>query len=101
MCIRDRNLISSYGLIVEDDIDIDYVGLRDGERLVEETIFDGQEWVLTSHKKILVRRIDKQSNQFVGLDNSINELISVAKENDLTSLLSKISMIVPDCTELG
>lgn len=96
-----KNLISSYGLIVEDDIDIDYVGLRDGERLVEETIFDGQEWVLTSHKKILVRRIDKQSNQFVGLDNSINELISVAKENDLTSLLSKISMIVPDCTELG
>ena len=96
-----KNLISSYGLIVEDDIDIDYVGLRNGERLVEETIFDGQEWVLTSHKKILVRRIDKQSDQFIGLDNSIDELISVAKENNLTSLLRKISVIVPDCAELG
>jgi len=96
-----KNLISSYGLVVEDDIDIDYVGLRDGERLVEETIFDGQEWALTSNKKILVHRTDKQSDQYIGLDNSINELISVAKEKDLTSLLRKISVIVPDCAELG
>ena len=96
-----KRLISSYGLRVEDDIDIKYVGLRNGERLAEETVVDGPEWMFTSNKKILVCSKDKPSDQFVGLDSSMDELISIAKDSDLSSLLKKVSVIVPDCSELG
>ena len=96
-----KHLISAYGFRVEDDIAINYVGLRDGERLVEETIVDGKEWILTPNVKILVYGKDQLSDLFVGLDRSINELISVAKDNDSTSLLRKVSLIVPDCSELS
>ena len=96
-----KHLISAYGLKVEDDIDINYVGLRAGERLVEENIVDGKEWILTPNEKILVNAAAKNSDLFVGLDKSINELISFAKDNDLNSLLRKISVIVPDCSEFG
>lgn len=47
-----RNLIQLSGLTPEKDIDIEYIGLREGEKLHEELYWVGEDILPTAHKKI-------------------------------------------------
>jgi FlaA1/EpsC-like NDP-sugar epimerase len=51
-----RNMIRLAGLVPDRDIAIEYVGLRDGEKLYEELITEGEDIVPTGHEKIKVFR---------------------------------------------
>ncbi|HCU80967.1 MAG: hypothetical protein CL789_04500 [Chloroflexi bacterium] len=91
-----KRLINSYGLIPEDDIAISYVGLRDGERLVEETIAPGKKWKTTSHGEILMSNQPGDAQNVPGFDIIVDELLKIADSQETDKLLHKIRIIVPE-----
>jgi|TARA_B100000315_G_scaffold243512_1_gene266967 FlaA1/EpsC-like NDP-sugar epimerase len=91
-----QNLIRSYGLQASKDINIEYTGLRRGERLVEEISIDGSEWLATAHDKILISGIDAEPVPSASFDNSMRKLILAANSGDAIVLLEQLQKIVPD-----
>ena len=83
-------LIGSYGLQAGRDIDIEYIGLRRGERLVEEITLDGSAWLSTTHNKILVSAIDGVTVPAAGFENSIRDFVLVANSGDSDAVLEKM-----------
>ena len=53
-----RDLIRLSGKVPDDDIEIRFTGLRQGETLYEELITEGEGIVPTNHEKIMVLKPD-------------------------------------------
>lgn len=90
-----RSLISSYGLQAGREIDIAYIGLRRGERLVEETAVDGTDWLSTTHDDILVSSFEGASPPGVWFDNSMRELLLLANSGEASAVLKPLRKLVP------
>jgi FlaA1/EpsC-like NDP-sugar epimerase len=88
-----RNLIGLSGLKPERDVAIEYIGLRPGEKLYEETLHDIEKDQATKHEKIFIAKPnDINSNK---LQQEIKELERLANLMDNDKILEKISEIVP------
>lgn len=100
-----RDLIRLSRKIPDVDIKIIYTGLREGEKLHEELIAEGEDILPTGHEKIMVLR---SNNHFNGekdrretgakLENEIDELIKVAMLHNSQSIKRKLKEIVPEYT---
>jgi FlaA1/EpsC-like NDP-sugar epimerase len=89
-----RDLIRLSGFEPDVDINIEYVGLRPGEKLYEELITDGEDVVPTSHEKIMVL---KGTECHLGqLNGSIDELARLAYEQDSEAIKKKLQKAVPE-----
>ena len=71
------DMIRLSGLRVGDDIAIEFVGLRPGEKLFEELHLPGEKLVATSHPKIIVAEHRSTSHQ--DLDAKITQLEQTAR----------------------
>jgi FlaA1/EpsC-like NDP-sugar epimerase len=60
-----RQLIELSGLTPEDDIDIEFIGLRPGEKLFEELSYQGENFTKTNHPKIMRFVSDAQCLQTI------------------------------------
>jgi FlaA1/EpsC-like NDP-sugar epimerase len=89
-----RDLIRFSGFIPDEEIKIEYIGLRPGEKLFEELITDGEGIVPTSHNKIMV--LENRNPSRADLQENIDELIHFAKEQDHDKIKKKIHEIVPE-----
>ena len=89
-----RDLIRLSGFEPEEDIRIDYVGLRPGEKLYEELITKGEGIVPTKHEKIMVLKGDRCDQTI--LNNKINELIKLAEDQDKKRIKAKLREILPE-----
>ncbi|MCK4467991.1 MAG: polysaccharide biosynthesis protein, partial [Desulfobacterales bacterium] len=89
-----RDLIRLSGFEPDEDIRIDYVGLRPGEKLYEELITKGEGIVPTKHEKIMVLKGDEHDQ--ILLNGKINELIQLAKDQDEKRIKAKLQEIVPE-----
>ncbi|MBU4343914.1 MAG: polysaccharide biosynthesis protein [Desulfobacteraceae bacterium] len=89
-----RDLIRLSGFEPDEDIRIDYVGLRPGEKLYEELITKGEGIVPTKHEKIMVLKGDGCDQTI--LNNKIKELIKFAKDQDEKGIKTKLQEIVPE-----
>jgi len=87
-----RDLIRLCGFEPDVDIDIEYIGLRPGEKLYEELITEGEGILPTSHEKILVLK-GKECNLNI-LNGKIDELIHLAREQDAEMIRKKLQDIV-------
>jgi FlaA1/EpsC-like NDP-sugar epimerase len=67
-----KDMIRLSGLVVGEDIRIEYVGTRPGEKLYEELICDGERHVTTSHPKIMVAKC--QEVELHALCNSFDRI---------------------------
>ncbi len=88
-----KNLINLSGLSEDKDIPIEFIGLRAGEKLFEETLRDAEKDMATKHEKIFVAQPDEFDIK--ALHKQIKELERIAKFRDNAKIIEKIREIVP------
>ncbi|HEY4756331.1 MAG TPA: nucleoside-diphosphate sugar epimerase/dehydratase, partial [Ignavibacteriaceae bacterium] len=71
-----EDLITLHNLIPNKDIKIEYTGIRDGEKLVEEVLTAEEGVIPTSHEKIFKARMISQHNQ-ESIDSMVDEFKSL------------------------
>jgi FlaA1/EpsC-like NDP-sugar epimerase len=91
-----KDLIRLSGFEPNVDIDIKYIGLRPGEKLVEELITDGEGIVETSHKKIMV--LKGQTCEIESLNRSMDEIMELAVKEDGEGIKRILKLQVPEYT---
>jgi FlaA1/EpsC-like NDP-sugar epimerase len=89
-----RDLIRLSGFEPEEDIPIEYVGLRPGEKLYEELMTEGEDVVPTSHEKIMVLR--GQACDQTLLNGKIDELKDLAYNQKTKEIREKLQEILPE-----
>ncbi|MFT4683523.1 MAG: FlaA1/EpsC-like NDP-sugar epimerase [Patiriisocius sp.] len=88
------NMVTQKGLKVGTDINIEFTGLRPGEKLYEELLIESEE-VLKTHNKLIF--ITKKQNVGKDLSNLIDDLIDLAfKDNDHFNIVRLMKKIVPE-----
>lgn len=88
-----ENLIRLSGYKPNEDIKIEIIGLRPGEKLYEELLMNNKNLIKTQHNKIFVDKPDSIS--FNRLKNQIEDLIFVSKLGNKNMLIDKLKEIVP------
>jgi FlaA1/EpsC-like NDP-sugar epimerase len=89
-----ERLITLSGLDPHDDIEIEIIGLRPGEKLEEELWGSKENPAPTTHQKILMARTDSQEwDQLIG---SIEELRTMAIAQDHDAILCTFKKMIPD-----
>jgi len=90
-----RKMIKLSGLEPDDDIKIEFSGLRPGEKLYEELLTNAENTIPTYHEKILIaktRTIDYDS-----LSVKIDELIGPAqRQESITLVVTAMKELVPE-----
>lgn len=88
-----KNLITLSGLNPEEDIAINFTGLRNGEKMGEETLLDIENEKATKHDKIYIA----QPNDFnpAQLRKDIGDLERLANLMDEERIIKKIKEMVP------
>ena len=98
-----RDLIRLSGKEPDEDIEIKFTGLRQGEKLFEELITEGEGIVPTSHEKIMVLKANGDWNGYGTreryhdwLMDRLNGLYAVADDHDVCVIREKMQEIVPE-----
>jgi FlaA1/EpsC-like NDP-sugar epimerase len=88
-----NDLVELHGLEAGRDVDIQFIGLRPGEKLTEELTFADEQLEPTDHEAILrVRHTDGGA----GLDdNALSALRAAAAELDRRSIVRSLCELVP------
>jgi FlaA1/EpsC-like NDP-sugar epimerase len=94
-----HKMIKLAGFIPEEEIRIEVVGLRPGEKLFEELLTNVSTTLPTHHQKIMIVK-DKTEN-YISLNEAILELIDLANENKSDALVIKMKQIVPEFISLN
>jgi len=91
-----KNLISLLGFIPDEDIKIEFIGLRPGEKLFEELLIEKERNRIlgdTEHKKIFIAQTEDVDGK--KLEKNIKELEAFAKKMDANGIIRKLQEIVP------
>ena len=76
------------------DVKIEYTGLRDGEKLYEETLSDKETTKPSFHEKIRIAEV--REYDFNEVDSWIGDLIDTANRYDPMEIVAKMKRIVPE-----
>ena len=75
-----KKMIRLAGLVPNQDIRIQYSGLRPGEKLFEELLNDNENTMPTHHEKIMIGKV--REYVFSEIEQQIYKLLDHAKRND-------------------
>jgi len=89
-----RDMITLSGYRPDVDIQVEYLGLRPGEKLFEELRTSGENVLPTHHKKIFVWQSRTCTEQEIG--EGLARLETVADGADLTQVRKILKEIVPE-----
>lgn len=87
-----ENLIKQSGLIPYEDIKIEFIGLRPGEKLFEELLVDTKKSSKTANKKIFVENAEERKT----IDQDMQKLLAAISVTDNTEVRKIIKTVVPD-----
>lgn len=92
-----KDLIKLAGLELGADIDIEFTGLRPGEKMFEELFKDGEIYIKTEHEKIMFA---KNSSEFIpsNLIEKVNYLIDNSNNLSPIEIIQTFKEIVPEFT---
>lgn len=88
------DLISFSGLILGEDIDIRFIGLRPGEKLHEELITDEESLIKTRHSKI--SEVNGSPVEWIALKADIEHFLANVAHNDRQAIMKTLQKFVPD-----
>ena len=89
-----KRMIELAGLIPYKDIQIEFIGLRPGEKLFEELLNDKENTIPTEHDKITVATVQKY--QFDQVKTSILLLIDYAMHVDIENTIKTMKLLAPE-----
>lgn len=90
-----RKMIKLSGLEPDDDIKIEYSGLRPGEKLYEELLNNAENTMATYHEKILIAKT--RTYEYESLSIQIQNLIEPAqKQESVTLVVKAMKELVPE-----
>lgn len=90
-----RKMIKLSGLEPDDDIKIEYNGLRPGEKLYEELLNNAENTMPTYHEKILIAKT--RTLEYSSLSLKIEELIRPAKNQEsVEEVVAAMKALVPE-----
>jgi FlaA1/EpsC-like NDP-sugar epimerase len=87
-----KRMIRLAGLVPNQDIKIEYSGLRPGEKLFEELLNDNENTMPTHHEKIMIGKV--REYLFDEVEGQIYDLIKCAKNNDDLQVVKSMKEIV-------
>ena len=90
-----RDLIQHAGLEVGRDVEIQFTGMRLGDKLCEEIFFPGEVYRRTRHEKILVVEGNRQP-ELDQLDVALDMLEAAAGRNDDEAIVRGLQKVVPE-----
>jgi FlaA1/EpsC-like NDP-sugar epimerase len=90
-----KDVIRLSGFKIDEEIKIDYVGLRPGEKLYEELFVEGETYTRTKHKKIMIA---SNASKFVNpnLRSIIEDFDEIATSANKEYLIAKLRELVPE-----
>lgn len=89
-----KKMILLSGLKPGEDIGIVYTGLRPGEKLYEEVLCKAENTDPTSHDRVRIAHV--REYPFKDAKDSINDLVTLAREVDIPSLVKRMKVMVPE-----
>jgi len=93
-----KNLLELSGLVPYKDINIEFIGLRDGEKLHEELYWEGENITSTPNKKIRMLSNSRFNAQQYKTDlTKLEKALSGAPEYD-TGLFELMKEMVPEAS---
>jgi FlaA1/EpsC-like NDP-sugar epimerase len=90
-----KNLILLSGLQPERDIEIQYTGLRPGEKLYEELNLQDEHLIPTSHAKIR-SYVCHRNPDAMQIKASLSRLQAIVEKQDVANLVLLLKELVPD-----
>ncbi len=88
-----KDMIRLSGLRVDDDIEIQFSGVRPGEKLFEELHIHGEQHLATSHPKIMVARCQVSSLDHI---NRALQRLQFAARRTPEDVVDELQQIVPE-----
>jgi FlaA1/EpsC-like NDP-sugar epimerase len=89
-----HRMIEMAGMVPGRDIDIKFIGLREGEKLYEELLCSEENNLPTTHNKIMVASVKQYDYDEVV--KSLDKLIKLAYKPDPMTLVKTMKQIVPE-----
>ena len=89
-----KKIIQLSGLELGKDIQINYTGLRPGEKLFEELLANEENTLPTHHKKIMIAKVKSYPFDFVSAE--IDGLIELFNSQNNEAIVTKMKKIVPE-----
>lgn len=89
-----KKMVKLSGLNLGEDIEIQFTGLREGEKLYEELLLTNENTIPTHHEKILIAQVEEQPYMKVSQD--IDKLIECAFKKNELDVVSRMKQMVPE-----
>lgn len=89
-----RDLIALSGLREGDDIELEFTGIRPGEKLFEELSTDSEQADRTRHPKIFVGRIPQQ--RYAQVSAGVTALSTAVRGRERAALFEALNRLVPE-----
>ncbi|WP_113651736.1 polysaccharide biosynthesis protein [Pedobacter namyangjuensis] len=89
-----KKMIRLAGLVPNQDIKIQYSGLRPGEKLFEELLNDNENTMPTHHEKIMIGKV--REYVFSEIEEQIYTLVKHAKQNDDRQVVVAMKALVKE-----
>lgn len=93
-----KRMIELSGLRPDVDIKIEFTGLRPGEKLYEELLYEKEKSSPTVNPKIY--RANTVGNEYGAVNKSVNILLNIARTQDKTETVRQIKLMVSDYRSL-
>ncbi len=89
-----ERMITLSGFEPHTEIEIDFIGLREGEKLYEELLNDKENCINTHHNKIMIAKVIE--HPFLKINVAVDEIIALANRQAEYDMVRRMKDLVPE-----